>query len=138
MRSAFLGLSAMVLGASASELVVNVGLQTGSFLFGKDISMLNAHDYRPNEFVTSDVRHSTCPKPQTQDPRYTHGPSSLTPHAFGARSLCTRGSPPGMVSTTRAWTASRAMMTTLWPRRWPRAGPRTMLRTLRHPPPPSK
>ena len=64
MRSSFLGLSAMVLGASASELVVNVGLQTGSFLFGKDISMLNAHDYRPNEFVTSDVRHSTCPKPQ--------------------------------------------------------------------------
>ena len=64
MRS-FLGLSAiLVLGAaSASELVVNVGLQTGSFLYGKDISMLNAHDYRPNEFVTSDVRHSTCPKP---------------------------------------------------------------------------
>ena len=69
MRS-FLGLSAiLVLGAaSASELVVNVGLQTGSFLIGKDISMLNAHDYRPNEFVTSDVRYSTCPKPQTQDP----------------------------------------------------------------------
>ena len=50
--------------APQPELVVNVGLQTGSFLFGKDISMLNAHDYRPNEFVTSDVRHSTCPKPQ--------------------------------------------------------------------------
>ena len=59
--------SAMVLGAaSASELVVNVGLQTGSFLIGADISMLNAHDYRPNEFVTSDVRLSTCSKPQTQ------------------------------------------------------------------------
>ena len=72
MRSSFLGLSAMVLGASASELVVNVGLQTGSFLFGKDISMLNAHDYRPNEFVTSDVRHSTCSQPQSPDPRYTH------------------------------------------------------------------
>ena len=67
MRS-FLGLSAiLVLGAaSASELVVNVGLQTGSFLIGADISGLNAHDYRPNEFVTSDVRLSTCPKPQTQ------------------------------------------------------------------------
>ena len=33
MRSAFLGLSAMVLGASASELVVNVGLQTGANLY---------------------------------------------------------------------------------------------------------
>ena len=50
MRS-FLGLSAiLVLGAaSASELVVNVGLQTGSFLIGSDISGLNAHHYRPNE-----------------------------------------------------------------------------------------
>lgn len=69
--SSFLGLSAiLVLGAaSASELVVNVGLQTGSFLIGSDISGLNAHDYRPNEFVTSDVRQSTCSKPQTQDPR---------------------------------------------------------------------
>ena len=57
--------------AGPPELVVNVGLQTGSFLFGKDVSMLNAHDYRPNEFVTSDVRHSTCPKPQTQDPHDT-------------------------------------------------------------------
>jgi hypothetical protein len=59
MRS-FLGLSViLVLGAaSASELVVNVGLQTGSFLIGSDISGLNAHDYRPNEFVTSDVRQT--------------------------------------------------------------------------------
>ena len=64
MRASFLGAILVLGAASASELVVNVGLQTGSFLFGKDISMLNAHDYRPNEFVTSDVRHSTCPKPQ--------------------------------------------------------------------------
>ena len=58
--------SAMVLGAaSASELVINVGLQTGSFIIGKDISMLNAHDYRPNEFVTSDVRSSQSLEPRT-------------------------------------------------------------------------
>ena len=45
----------MVLSAaSASELVVNVGLQRGSFLIGSDIGPLNPHDYRPNEFVTSD------------------------------------------------------------------------------------
>ena len=41
--------------ASASELVVNVGTQTGSFLIGHDIGPLNPHDYRPNEFVTNDV-----------------------------------------------------------------------------------
>ena len=91
MRASFLGLSSLLLStasaseASASELVVNVGLQRGSFLIGKDIGPLNPHDYRPNEFVTSDVRQSTCSKPQTQDPRYTHEPSSLTPHAFGAQ-----------------------------------------------------
>ena len=75
MRASFLGLSSLLLStasaseASASELVVNVGLQRGSFLIGKDIGPLNPHDYRPNEFVTSDVRQSTCSKPQTQDPR---------------------------------------------------------------------
>jgi hypothetical protein len=57
MRSSVLGISSMVLSAaSASELVVNVGLQRGSFLIGSDIGPLNPHDYRPNEFVTSDVR----------------------------------------------------------------------------------
>ena len=68
MRASFLG-SLLLSTASASELVVNVGLQAGSFLIGKDIGPLNPHDYRPNEFVTSDVRQSTCSKPQTQDPR---------------------------------------------------------------------
>ena len=66
MRASFLGAILVLGAASASELVVNVGLQTGSFLLGSDISGLNAHDYRPNEFVTSDVRQSTCSKPQTQ------------------------------------------------------------------------
>ena len=84
MRASFLG-SLLLSTASASELVVNVGLQAGSFLIGKDIGPLNPHDYRPNEFVTSDVRQSTCSKPQTHDPRYTHELSSLIPHAFGAQ-----------------------------------------------------
>ena len=65
--------SAMVLGAaSASELVINVGLQTGSFLIGKDVSMLNAHDYRPNEFVTSDVRLLSKPRTQDHDTPMNH------------------------------------------------------------------
>ena len=60
MRAATLALSAAM--ASASELVVNVGTQTGSFLIGHDIGPLNPHDYRPNEFVTNDVRqHLSTP-----------------------------------------------------------------------------
>eukprot|EP00964_Phaeocystis_antarctica_P158470 scaffold129137_cov48-Phaeocystis_antarctica.AAC.1 len=114
--------------AAASELVVNVGLQQGSFLIGKDIGPLNPHDYRPNEFVTSDVREHLL-KPRT------HEPSSLTSRV--RRSLCTRGSPLGTESTPRAWTGSPARMTTLWPPRWPPAGVRTTMLTLRHPPPPS-
>ena len=110
--------------AAASELVVNVGLQQGSFLIGKDIGPLNPHDYRPNEFVTSDVReHLLKPRP--------HEPSSLTSRV--RRSLCTRGSPLGTESTPRAWTGSPARMTTLWPPRWPPAGVRTTMLTLRHP-----
>jgi len=44
--------------ASASEegttLTIAVGLQTGFFQTGKDIGEMNAHDYRPGEFVTND------------------------------------------------------------------------------------
>ena len=68
MRASFFGLSSVLLSAaSASELVVNVGLQRGSFLIGKDIGPLNPHDYRPNEFVTSDVRQSPCSNPGPMD-----------------------------------------------------------------------
>ena len=64
MRVATLALAAATM-ASASELVINVGLQSGSFLIGHDIGPLNPHDYRPNEFVTNDVRQQHH---QTQDP----------------------------------------------------------------------
>ena len=55
MRTTILMLSTAAV-VSTSELVVNVGTQTGSFLIGQDIGPLNPHDYRPNEFVTNDVR----------------------------------------------------------------------------------
>ena len=51
--------------ACASEVVINVGTQTGSFLIGHDIGPMNPHDYRPNEFVANDVH---------QHPSAPHGP----------------------------------------------------------------
>ena len=44
----------MVASALAENLVINVGTQEGSFLTGDDVGELNAHDYRPGEFVTND------------------------------------------------------------------------------------
>ena len=49
----------MLIGASSeTTLVITPGLQAGFFKTGGDIGSLNPHDYRPNEFVTSDVRHT--------------------------------------------------------------------------------
>ena len=48
-------LASMLLVASAeTTLVITPGLQVGFFKTGSDIGSLNPHDYRPNEFVTSD------------------------------------------------------------------------------------
>ena len=40
--------------AAETSLVISVGTQTGFFKTHTDIGPLNPHDYRPNEFVTSD------------------------------------------------------------------------------------
>ena len=61
MKRATLGLYAtMMTLTAASDLVISVGTQTGFFKTGDDIGGLNPHDYRPNEFVTSDVRRLTA------------------------------------------------------------------------------
>ena len=54
-RSATLTLCLGLAAASEpSTIVINVGTQTGFFQTRTDIGSLNPHDYRPNEFVTSD------------------------------------------------------------------------------------
>ena len=40
--------------AAGTTLTVNVGTQKGSFKTGDDVGEMNAHDYRPGEFVTND------------------------------------------------------------------------------------
>jgi ABC-type transport system substrate-binding protein len=40
--------------AAGTTLTINVGTQQGSFTTGDDVGELNAHDYRPGEFVTND------------------------------------------------------------------------------------
>lgn len=61
MQRATLGLcTTMMTLAAASDLVITVGTQTGFFQTGHDIGNMNPHSYRPNEFVTSDVRRLTA------------------------------------------------------------------------------
>lgn len=43
-----------VASVAGTTLTINVGTQLGSFKTGDDIGELNAHDYRPGEFVTND------------------------------------------------------------------------------------
>ena len=58
MRSLLLTRSLLLCASMASvagtTLRINVGTQKGSFKTGDDVGELNAHDYRPGEFVTND------------------------------------------------------------------------------------
>jgi len=54
MRLTTLALCTAISTASETTLSINVGTQGGFFQTGSDISSLNPHDYRPNEFVTND------------------------------------------------------------------------------------
>jgi ABC-type transport system substrate-binding protein len=54
MRSLLLCAGVASVAAQGTTLTINVGTQKGSFKTGDDVGELNAHDYRPGEFVTND------------------------------------------------------------------------------------
>ena len=53
MRSLLLSVGA-ALAAAETTLTITTGTQSGFFKTGNDVGELNAHDYRPGEFVTND------------------------------------------------------------------------------------
>ena len=53
MRSLLLSVGA-ALAAAETTLTITTGTQQGFFKTGNDVGELNAHDYRPGEFVTND------------------------------------------------------------------------------------
>ena len=62
MRSLVLCTGVTAVAAAGTTLTINVGTQKGSFMTGDDVGELNAHDYRPGEFVTNDFIYEVPPR----------------------------------------------------------------------------